>query len=145
MTAPPRFRRINVEDLGEDVDPSLITIVEAINSFNQDVYSLLSSNVTLVDNIRAEVVNATFITPSTYNDGVNTNFTVFSVRCRFPGIKSVVVGSINQSNTGAYITYPYNVSIPVGGWREASPGLVQINYLTGLLASTQYSVNFLVF
>lgn len=142
MAQIPDIRRIQRQDMPGSpnwVDP----LISPLNLFMEQTVAALSGNLN-VQNIAMSLSNVTFSTPSNYSDGANNNFNAFTFAIPFNGASAVIVGSIDiNSNNYSFSNKP--VVLPVGGWRETSPGKITINYLTGLTASTSYKAIFLVF
>lgn len=137
----PTFKLIRAEDLQQD--PT--AFVNTFNLFGKQLQTLFQGNITLGENVRGQQISQSFSTPSNFVDGSLNNFPVFSFSTSFTGVSSVIIGDLWVPDSGTYVINTKPVTLPIGGWRETKAGTIQINYITGLSPSTNYSVMFLVF
>jgi hypothetical protein len=141
MASLPPVKKITKEDLRDA--PSWVTyLLNPLNTFMESVYSALDSNLTLGDNISADIVTISFKTRSDYGtttpltDGWEVQKVKSTTRYR---PKSVVVGGIVDKEKFSTITS--NIFVH---W-EFLNGFINIKYITGLEASKKYEVNLLIF
>lgn len=138
----PDYRQITRQDLPGSED-WVDNLISPINLFFEQVYSILDGDVDFT-NILGSVAEATFTTPANYASGTNNNFTAFTFPITFQGASAVIIGNL-VVNSNNYSTGFMPVAFPLGGWREATPGKITVNYLTGLAPSTSYIATFVVF
>lgn len=139
MAALPEFRRLNVEDL-RGAGPWVSTLINPINTFNEQVYNLLNKQLQIGPNVSGMVFTTTFTTRSDYATGgwvpIVFNFTgsVAPTSC--------LLGSIDKTNPAGLILeatsliWSFNIN--------TSPAQVSIDYVAGLAASTTYQATLLL-
>lgn len=131
-------RRINVEDLkgAPNWAPAL---VNSINLSQEDVVTTVNGKLEIGPNVSGQIYSVSFSTPSTYSTGgfpaLSFNFTG-QIR---PQV--LLIGSITQTKPSAPILTSQSVQWSYNS--NVSPGQVRINYVSGLLPATTYSITFL--
>lgn len=138
IPVPIRVLRQDLPGAPDWTDPML----SKLNTGFQQSYQLFNGGLTF-QNFVGSLVRVSFTTPSTYG-GSNTNFTQFTFPITFQGASSVLIGSCDV-DSGNLVISNQPLTIPVGGWREVSPGKITIFYMTGLTASTSYIAYFQCF
>jgi len=144
MGAIPDNRNITSEDFPEEFQEFADPLVNPINRFNEQVVDLFTKNID-ISNLKADYVSINFTTPSNYSSGANLNFTQLKLLCPsvpFPQI--CLIGQMNR-NTRTYGFSNVALTIPEGAWRSLNPGEILINYITGLLPSTNYNAIFAIY
>lgn len=123
------FRRLYPEDY-PDQQPWINKLINPINTFNEGVNSILSG---ITTNLFAVIKQINFTTAPDYPN-VNTfralQFqlpTAFTCSCVLVGNIQVNSGNVN------IISDPVTIN-----WVQVQPNIIQINYVTGLQANTQY-------
>lgn len=127
--------KIKREDL-KDAPPWINYLIDPLNGFMESVYQALSSNITFQDNVLSFVKEITYDTPSTYPSGVANITFINTLKVRAIG---VVVAQAYVKN--AYTPVAGPVYVP---WIESNGNIV-VSTITGLSASTSYTIRLLVF
>lgn len=137
MSSAPDYVRMdpgqikNVSDIGN-------IVVGPQNKFNEQAYTLFNGGLTFQDNVQVPKAQTTFKVPSTYSNGANSNFNVFTFLAPKSGISAVIVGQITDTS-GAVLLNPVFVT----SWTENNPAQITVNYMTGLTPGSTYKVTFL--
>jgi hypothetical protein len=139
MATLPPIKRI----LNEDVPnaPSWFgRVMYIVNTFMQNVYAALQGQLTFQQNFLSQINTTTFTTSLAYTSGSFTPI-VFS---RTLGVKAtgmIITQIINSQTT---TTTPITTATALD-WRDLGNGNLQINFISGLANSTQYTVTTLTF
>jgi len=132
MRLPP-IRKILREDL-QDAPAWVTSIIDPINTFMTGIYLILNNNVTFTDNITSSIRQMPFVTLAGY-----PTMDAFS----FPSPLKVKVTGLLCVN--CYVTNNYIPdTVTAVAWTEVN-GAITINQITGLQASTSYTLTFLIF
>jgi hypothetical protein len=106
------------------------------------VYAALSKGLTHQENLRCTVKDLTFTTPFEYTlgDVTDPGFDIIkfphNLRTKAIEVRIAQINVIADNN-------PVIVGGPVPNWSEID-GEIQIRYISGLLAETEYGVRFIV-
>lgn len=139
MAQLPTFRRFNIADY-PTADSWLDDLFDPLNLFCEQTVSALNKNLSLNGNVQGMKYSATFTTPSTYATGGFNNIVFNYTGGGQPNC--AIVGQISRSD-GAKILTPVTIT----DWAlnlNTTPYQVNIRYIAGLDAATQYSINILV-
>jgi len=138
MSNLPEVRRLMLEDFGDVEGDWVERMIYPINSFNEQTYNILNKGINITDNIQCVSVTTTFTTPSTYvasktfNDvGLAWPFKTYPTH--------LLLGHIYETN-GSMI----KEATVITDWILASPGQIQVRFITGLKNSTKYTASFLI-
>ena len=134
----PQFTRISREDLGQGVPNWVDKIIGPINDFMNQCWIAFNNNITIGQNVTGSIQTLTIQTPTDYG-APNYNFpnTVFSWPFTKP-VQAVLIAAVRQtSGSNQYVIQHTPVFLD---WQQLSANQVKINYVSGLLANTQYNV-----
>ena len=133
------FKKMKLEDIGKDPIAAIQNFSGLYNQFGQTVFNLLSGSLQFNTNIQGQIFSTTITTPDNYSStGANSNFTTFNINAGYTPVNTVIVGKCALANgQNAAQTLPVWAS-----WYEGTPGLVTVQYVTGLQAGTKYNLTF---
>lgn len=135
----PTYKRILREDL-KDLPDSISQVLYPLNQFMETIYNTLNRNLTFSDNVLSFTKELTFTTSSTYT--ASGTWTPLSIA--IPDNFQVKVSGVVVLQGG-----PTDVLLVAGSspisiiWAEDNR-TVQINWIAGLVDSTDYKFKFLV-
>lgn len=142
MAKLPEIRRISREEV-RDAPDWIELLIGPMNNFMQGVWTALSGNLTVGENIVGQVKSLQFRTGADYGNPAEDNhgFTEFSFKHSLRNRKptAVILGQLYNSDT---VEAPFYDPVTLS-WKEAN-GNVTITYMTGLAISSTYTVTFLV-
>ena len=139
MAKLPEVKRVQLEDL-PGFPKSAKNLVYVINSMLQSLVNALNKDITLKENILCQEKELTFRTSSTY-DGTAGNFDNLVFKSSLPGMaKHLLVTQIIQDE-GNHTPIENAVK---ADWLDINRNIT-IYFLTGLTASKNYKIRFLVF
>ncbi len=130
----PQTKKVLKEDIKSEFRQGVSPIVEAFNSFAESVYQALNKSITFDENIASFIKEITYKTTSAYPTMDPVEFT--------NELKTKAIGIIPLQvvNRADYVPAAGPVYIP---WSENS-GVISVNSITGLVASTTYTVRMLI-
>lgn len=139
MAKLPEIKRVQLEDF-PGFPKSVTNLVYVLNLMLQSLVSSLNKNLTLKENIVSQEKELTFRTSSAY-DGTPANFTEIKFASLLPErAKHLIITQIIQEES---IHTPIQNSVRAD-WLDLNKTLT-IYLITGLTASKNYKVRFLVF
>ncbi|MAY37037.1 MAG: hypothetical protein CMN84_13155 [Spongiibacteraceae bacterium] len=139
MAKLPEVKRVQLEDF-PGFPKSVKNLVYVLNLMLQSLVNALNKDITLKENILCQEKELTFRTSSSY-DGTAENFDNLVFKSSLPGMaKHLLVTQIIQ-NEGNHTPIENSVR---ADWLDINRNIT-IYFLTGLTASKNYTVRFLVF
>lgn len=137
MSFLPNVKQVRREDLGDKAPSWVDNLLSVINSFMESVYTILSGNLSLTDNINCRIFSYVFTTKSDYTTG---GFDAIKISIELNNkINGVLVFAVNNlSDTSAISLTAKTIE-----WEE-QPKICKINYISGLANSTKYNVRLLI-
>jgi tetrahydromethanopterin S-methyltransferase subunit D len=133
MGQAPDLKRVTIEDFDKDDQKLVGKLAFIINSFHEQVRSVLAKNVDF-DNLAQEVKTLSFTTGSN-GQPLNTVSFKSGVANKIQGISTVRL-VITSNNTS------FPTQLPVISWSQ-SASLVTITNIGGLQAETRYDLTIL--
>lgn len=143
MAAVPNFKRLSVQDF-KNPPEFLPKLIIPFNTFAEQIVQNYSKGYDY-DNFNGDLIDITFTTPNNYDDGNNFNFTPITFNVSPTNPRKCVIAAIRLSGQNQLAFSNKPVTIPVGGFISIRINQVTIQYITGLLAATNYVVTFDVF
>ena len=140
MARLPTTQRITQEELRGTADQKISSLLGPLNLFFTDVNSALNKNLSIGDNVDAQIVTVDFTTASTYPtvaDWIDVNFSVTMNR-RPSG--AMVIGISQAGDTSVVFSDPVFADV----YFAAGTKTGTIRFVTGLQASTRYYLTLLV-
>lgn len=137
MASLPTIKRVQRSDLGADIPIWVDSLLSPINQFIEEVYSAFNRNLTIPENVKGQIKNITFRTPSTYTsakDFVEINYLNTLGR----KTQILLLGYIEEIGTPKKRHDPVTLS-----WYDNNDGTVTIHYITGLDNNKQYNITIL--
>jgi hypothetical protein len=131
----PSNKKLLREDFNQ-APPWIDGLLVTLNSFMESVYTALNKNVTFGDNIASFVKELSYITPTTYPNGVSNVSFLNQLK-----VKAIGVSVLQVYETQTYLAPPGPVYAP---WIE-SEGSITVSAITGLEASKTYLIRLVVF
>lgn len=131
---PPVFR-INREDI-PNAPAWVDNLLSPLNLFMQSVWTSISGNLTMVQNVTSVVKTLQFTTTAGYVDGTVSTWTPITFTSPLSTqLKSLVISQIAIS-----ATQPAVIAKTVTMQWHDTNGIVTIDYLTGLAPNTNYNL-----
>lgn len=138
MARLPLIRRISREDIQEA--PNWIErLLFPLNQFMETVYQALNKDLTFSENIRSQTAEVTFETSAAY-DGTVANFTTVQLQRSLPARAQGIL--LLQIAENASSPSPIDGPVYVD-WLDNN-GVISINHVSGLNASTSYVMRLLI-
>lgn len=135
----PEVKRLLREDFTDVEGEWVDRLIYPINSFNEQVYSLLDKSITIDDNIVGDIYTTTFTTSANYIS--SRAFSPIQIPWSYSNQPRVLIlAQINEVNSDNIITNPVQVT----DWKLTNPGIIQVRFMVGLHNSTKYKVSFLI-
>lgn len=134
MAKLPPVRRLLREDL-KDAPEWIDRLIQPINLFFESVYSALNRNLTLGDNVTAQIKNFTITAGAAATD--NTFSFLFSIATKPRGV--LVISCVQDEP----VYTPLTGAVTVPSWRVNGDQVV-IESITGLTNTKKYSISVLV-
>jgi hypothetical protein len=130
MSVLDRIRREDLPDApeGEWLD----VILYSVNRFMENVYKILSNNITLSDNFNGGTI-ITKITQNDIDNGLKLKNPIFGTP------RHVIISQIYK-DTGSFTNY---TTAPYPSW-IFEEGFIKIKNITGMDSTSKYNVTFLV-
>ena len=127
-----RILREDVKGIADQIGP----VIDTLNSFMETVYQAMNRNMTFHENIRCQVKEIPYRTPSTYPAGVEKTKFLSELKVKATGLWPVFAVDKSDYSPAAGPVY-----IP---WVE-DDGEIVISTITGLEASKIYTIRLIVF
>lgn len=141
MARLPNQKRIMREDL-QDAPSWIDRLLFPLNSFMESVYYALNKNITFNENIACQIREITFTTPSTYGVGspVGVDFDEIRFSNQLRTVpQGVIIMQLNITNS---VDTPLYTAQSLHWYHD--DGIIYIPYISGLSASTDYTLRVLV-
>ena len=136
MARIPTSRTLSPDNF-KDSPEWLAKLLVPNNTFFDAVYNAINGELTFVENIKAQTHSVNFITPSNYGC---SNFTAYAFDNNLG--KPVSAVWLMRITKVADIYASINNGVHID-WQEIN-GQIQINFVSGLEASTQYKLKVMV-
>ncbi len=139
MSQLPNFRRFIIQDY-PGAPQWVDRMFGPLNLFCEQTVASLNKGLALNANVQGQAYSVSFTTPANYASGGFTPIVLNYVGGGQPSC--LLLGRIIR-NDGTLITTPVTVT----GWNlnlNTNPYQVNVTYVAGLAASTQYNMNFIV-
>lgn len=137
MAVLPSTRSILREDL-RDAPDWIERLLTPMNTINSSFYNALNGTLTYVENIRAQIKEITFQTPSTYVSASDFNSITFPLTLKSRPVEVRVMQIIEKQDTYTPIKKAVWANWTLGN------GEVIVDYISGLKDSTNYFVRIIV-
>lgn len=151
------YRQIYKQDYSQPNQADIDTLSLTLNPSFQAIYSCLTNQVTLADNINCTIVNFTTQVGQTFAPQAPVVLKLASYQKSINGI--VVINAVPTGNksalptAGIFLSYTQNNSPPntntSGLTNNPSPSAnaltVNVNYITGLPLNTQFTITAIIF
>lgn len=137
--AIPVFRRFTQSDI-PNAPNWMMKILTPLNLFCEQSVSAFTQGLTIGENVQGQKYSTSFTTPADYAAGGFPNISLSYTGGGNP--TCCMIGALTRID-GTLILAPYSLN----SWLlniNTSPYQVQIKYIAGLSASTQYNLNFVV-
>lgn len=133
MALIPDLKRLSMEDL-PGAPGWVQRLIAPLNMFMEQTYTCLNKNLTLTQNVSGKFVELVILTPTDYATG---GFPVVQFPWEFSkAVQAVtVVHVVNVASTTAKL-----LLAPFPTWTQTGGGSVRVSYISGLAASTKYSI-----
>lgn len=137
MAKIPTTKQITIEELQGSADQKIEALVRPINLFIRDVNQALNQDLTLGDNVDAQIITIAVQTSSAYPtfDAVN-----FSLTTKHTPYGAHLINIIKDSDT----EYVFTSAVWVDVYFPAGESYGTIRHITGLAASTNYTITLLI-
>lgn len=137
----PSLTQITLDQI-PDASQADQALVAQLNTTQATLYSALQGRLTLTDNITCQQRTIQFTTASNYTTANNFPILTFPRNTAFVGRATnlILTQCINRTN-------PYGINTGVvtcTNWQDVN-GTINIYFITGLLNSTPYQINVLLF
>ena len=137
MASLPTIKRVQRSDLGADIPVWVDSLLSPINQFIEEVYSAFNRNLTIPENVKGQIKNLTFRTPSNYTSSKGFDETTY-LNTLGRKTQILIIGYIEEIGNPKKKHDPTTVS-----WYDNNDGTISIQYITGLENSKQYNITLL--
>lgn len=139
MALLPTLKKIQKSDLGGDVPQWIEGILSYINQFTEEIYSAMNRNITIPENIKAQIKVLEIRTTNQYVSQQDFPEQTF-INTLGRKMQVLFVGNIVNDSSPNYKYENSTVS-----WQDNGNGTVTIRYVSGLDDSENYRITFLGF
>jgi len=139
MAVLPTIKRIQRSDLGGNIPTWLDGVLSPLNQFMEEIYSALNKNITIPENVKAQIKVLNFRTPSNYTSAKGFNEITY-LNTLNKKTEILLVGGITKLSEP---NKKFDAVFP--SWYDNNNGTLSIRYISGLENSTEYDVTMIGF